>query len=258
MLDAQFGGKTEEATKIFQVQHALPITGELDQATLTAAQGMGYTVRPDGFYHDKGGSNFPPRPHNVESPSNADRNTGLGCFRFKQFPINHRADPDEVVPLGSCDGTIADWRTANIINLTIPQKIFASGFAGVVTCHKFAAPHILLLFRRWEELDLLHLIRTYDGSYNPRYKRGQSPGDGGHGVKRSDHVDSLSNHAFGSAFDINEPDNSFSHQPALCPRRGCTRELVESANALGFYWGGHFSGDSKDGMHFEFAKFNSD
>jgi hypothetical protein len=256
MLDAQFGAKTEEATKIFQVQHSLTITGELDTATLAVAQGMGYTVRPDNFYVDKGTASFPPRPTNLQSPTNADRNGGLGCFRFKQLPLDHRADPDEVVTMGSCDGSVADWRATNIIDLAIPQKIFASGFSGVIRCHKFVAPHLLLLFRKWEELDLLHLIRRYDGSYVPRYKRGQSPSAAGHGPKRSVQVDSLSNHAFGSAFDINEPDNSFGGQPALCPRRGCTRELVESANTLGFYWGGHFTGGSKDGMHFEFAQFD--
>jgi D-alanyl-D-alanine carboxypeptidase len=123
-------------------------------------------------------------------------------------------------------------------------------------CHKLVAPHVLQLFARWEELDLLHLLREYDGDYNPRYKRKQSPGPGGHGVKRSDQVDALSNHAFGSAFDVNEPDNPYGDQPALCPRRGYVRELVEPANELGFYWGGHFSGKSdRDGMHFEFAKF---
>jgi len=33
------------------------------------------------------------------------------------------------------------------------------------------------------------------------------------------------------------------------------RELVASANELGFFWGGHFS-QPKDGMHFEFAAFD--
>lgn len=254
-LDAQFGAKTEEATKIFQVQHSLPVTGELDQATLNAAQGMGYTVRPDGFYDNKKSAGFPPKPTNLQSPSNEDRNQGLGCFKFKQLSIEHRADKDEVVPLDSCDGTVADWRLTNIMDLQIPQKVFAIGFHGVIRCHKVAAPHLLLLFKKWEELDLLHLIRTYEGSYVPRYKRDQSPGRGPQGVKRSNQVDSLSNHAFGSAFDINEPDNQFRDEPAHCPSRGCVRELVESANAQGFYWGGHFSSGSQDGMHFEFAKF---
>ena len=41
--------------------------------------------------------------------------------------------------------------------------------------------------------------------------------------------------------------------PAICGRRGSVRELVEAANSLGIYWGGHFS-TTKDGMHFEISK----
>ena len=103
-------------------------------------------------------------------------------------------------------------------------------------------------------MNLLHLVRAFDGLYSPRYKRDQSPSNSGHGQKRSVEVAALSNHSFGSAFDINADDNAFGTRPALCPERGCVRELVQAANELGFYWGGHFSG-TKDGMHFEFAKF---
>ncbi|MEO8317076.1 MAG: M15 family metallopeptidase [Bradyrhizobium sp.] len=255
-IDAQFGAKTEEATKIFQVQRSLPPTGELDQATLDVAQGLGYTVRLNNYYNDKSTSRFPPRPTDISSPSNADRNAALGCFKFKQLSLDHRADDDEIVTLGSCDNSVADWRTENIVDIQIPQLKFAVGFSGTMRCHKLAAPHILLLFARWEQLDLLHVIRNYDGAYVPRYKRGQSPGTGSHGVKRSSDVSAISNHAFGAAFDINASDNAFGTEPALCPTRGCVRELVSSANELGFFWGGHFSGVSdKDGMHFEFSKF---
>jgi len=254
-IDAQFGMKTEEATKIFQLQHSLPTTGKFDEATLQIAQGLGYTVRSDNFYDNKTGGNFPPKPTNLESPSNADRNAALGCFRFIQLPLGNRGDKDEVVPKDSCDHTIPDWRNANIVDLPIPQMKFVTGFSGIMRCHKLVAPHLLLLFARWEELDLLHLLRHYDGDYNPRYKRDQSPGNGGHGIKQSNQVSALSNHAFGSAFDVNERDNGFGDEPARCPRRGCVRELVEPANELGFYWGGHFSSGSQDGMHFEFAKF---
>ena len=255
-IDAQFGAKTEEATKVFQVQHSLRVTGQLDEATLEVAQGLGYTVRSNDYYDDKLTRSYPPRPANISSPGNADRNAGLGCFKFKQLSIAHRGDPDEVVTLDSCDGSVADWRAENIIDIQIPQMKFVSGFSGVMRCHRLAAPHILLLFARWEQLDLLHLLRAFDGTYNPRYKRGQSPSTAGHGIKRSSQVSALSNHAFGSAFDINASDNPFGEEPALCSRRGCARELVGPANELGFFWGGHFgSVSNKDGMHFEFAKF---
>jgi hypothetical protein len=255
-IDGQFGAKTEEATKIFQVQHALKVTGRLDEPTLEVAQSLGYTVRPDGYYDDKMDDNYPRRPDDIQSPTNASRNAALGCFKFKQLPLANRGDKDEIVIQGSCDGTVADWRNENIIDLQIPQIQFAKGYRGVLRCHKLAAPHILVLFARWEQLDLLHLLRVYDGSFSPRYKRGRSPSPAGHGTKRSDQVSAISNHAFGSAFDYNEPDNPYGEVPGLCPRRGCVRELVEPANELGFFWGGHFRDVSdRDGMHFEFAQF---
>jgi hypothetical protein len=256
IIDAQFGAKTEDATKIFQVQHALKPTGRLDQPTLEVAKGLGYTVQPDDYYDNKRTDAYPPRPKKISSPSNADRNKALGCFMFKQLPRDNRGDPDEIVPLGSCDGKALDWRKANIIDIEISQLQFAVGYPGRVTCHRLIAPHIVDLFAQWEKLDLLHLIRAFDGAYSPRYKRGKSPSQKGHGPKRSDQVDALSNHAFGSAFDVSADDNPYGHTPALCPQRGCTRELVKPANDLGFFWGGHFSGTSdKDGMHFEFAQF---
>jgi hypothetical protein len=77
---------------------------------------------------------------------------------------------------------------------------------------------------------------------------------GGHGVKKSTDADGgkLSNHSFGSAFDINAGDNGFGAPAAICGQRGATRELVEAAISLGMYWGGHFS--TTDGMHFEISK----
>ena len=253
-IDGQFGLKTEQATKFFQVQQNIEATGEFDAKTRSAARSLGYTVVPDDHYDDKTTKAYPPKPANLGSPDNASRNAALGCFKFKQLPLANRADKDEVVILGSCDDTIEDWRHTNIVSLALPQLRFASGFNGTITCHRLVAPHITALFKRWEELDLLHLVRDYDGLFSPRYKRGQSPSNAGHGIKRSSAVTALSNHCFASAFDINAGDNPFNTEAALCPMRGCVRELVEPANALGFYWGGHFN-SPKDGMHFEFSDF---
>jgi len=251
-IDGQFGLKTENATKFFQVQHSISVTGEFDAMTRDAAKTLGYQVVPD--YDDIMGTQFPPKPRNLRSPGNDSRNEGLGCFKFKQLPFANRADPDEIVVLGSCDGAIDDWRRTNIVDIEIPQLRFAAGFTGTVTCHKLVAPQLKKLFARWEELDLLHLVRDFDGMFSPRYKRDRSPSDAGHGVKRSADVDKLSNHAFGSAMDVNADDNPFDQKPALSPMRGCVRELVAPASEIGFFWGGHFS-SPKDGMHFEFANF---
>lgn len=253
-IDGQFGLKTEEATKFFQIQQAIQQTGELDQRTCDAAKTLGYTVVSDDHYDGKKTKSFPPAPAHLSSSTNASRNAALGCFKFRQLPLVNRSDADEIDILGSCDGTISDWRRTKIISIAIPQLRFATGFSGTITCHHDVAPHITKLFQRWEQLDLLHLVRDYDGTFSPRYKRGKSASNAGHGVKKSKDVANLSNHSFGSAFDINAEDNPFNTEAKLCPMRGCVRELVPPANELGFFWGGHF-GSPKDGMHFEFADF---
>jgi hypothetical protein len=61
-----------------------------------------------------------------------------------------------------------------------------------------------------------------------------------------------SNHAWGTAFDVNYGWNKLGAIPAPVGARGSVRELVPLANQYGFYWGGHFR--RCDGMHFEVAR----
>ena len=77
--------------------------------------------------------------------------------------------------------------------------------------HVKAAPLFAALFAKWEAADLLHLIMSYDGCFVPRYKRGASRAAAA--GRRPRHQEEhrrrrraeLSNHSFGSAFDINAP-----------------------------------------------------
>jgi len=253
LIDAEFGLNTELATKFFQVKHGITANGKVTESTLLKAKEFGYTLLPNDYYTKRSGAGFPKEPNNLSSPTNASRNADFTCFKFLQRPRDQRPDAEAIVQKGSCDGTQADWVAANIMSIELPQLKFARGFTGRVRCHSRAAPILLALFKRWEEDDLLHLIMSYEGCFVPRYKRNQAPpGTGGHGQKRSLDVSALSNHSFGSAFDINFPDNQLGHVPAFCGQRGSTRELVASANALSVFWGGHFG--TQDGMHFEISK----
>jgi len=252
-IDADFGPGTEKATSLFQVKRGLPNTGKLDKATLDLAQTLGYTVQPNNYYTSKP-AGFPKKPTSLTSPSNASRNNYFTCFNFMQQPFPPRPDAEAIVQKGSCDGSENDWVKAHIITIDIPQLKFARGYAGRFRCHSKAAPMFAALFARWEADDLLHLILSYEGCFVPRYIRGSSPGPAGHGLKKSSAVADLSNHSFGSAFDINFNDNQRGHPAAAFGARGCVRELVESANAMNIYWGGHFG--TIDGMHFEIAKLS--
>ena len=180
------------------------------------------------------------------------RNRDFTCFKFLQKPLAQRPDAEAIVIKGSCDGSLSDWTADKIIEIEMPQLRFAVGYGGAFRTHRKAAPLFQALFAAWEAADLLHLIRTYEGCFVARYKRRQAPaGTGGHGLKESSAVPALSNHSFGSAFDINYIDNQLGSVPAFCGQRGATRELVEAANKLGIYWGGHFG--TQDGMHFEIS-----
>ena len=252
-IDGDFGAKTETATRFFQIAQDLKTTGKLDNATLAVAKTLGYTILPDDYYSKRRDPDWPKKPKGTASPTNKWRNSTFGCFLFRQLARQYRPDPESIIIDGSCDGKTDDWTRQNIVDIPIKQLEFAKGYSGYVRCHELASSHITDLFAQWEADDLLHLIIRYEGCFVPRYKRNQAPrGDAAQPERRSLDVDQLSNHSFGSAFDINYAQNQFPGQPALCGDLGSTRELVQSAAKLGFYWGGFF----KDGNHFELANLN--
>lgn len=181
--------------------------------------------------------NWPAAPADLSQP-NAERTKQLfGTFEYE-------ADSTA----GHCGIKIkGNWEGDNITNVDIPQlNGKKAGNAeikkGVIRFNKKAAKQLQKLWQAWETAGLLDRVLTYDGGFVPRF------------IKRKDGTcaTTLSNHAWGSAFDINAEWNGLGAEPALTGAKGCVRELVEIANQHGFYWGGHFG--TKDGMHFEVAK----
>lgn len=162
--------------------------------------------------------------------SNAQRELVFGKFNFVSQPL-----PGNPENIKITDG----WENDNIKNFTIPQLQLIKGSPNV-SFNKLAGNELVKLWSDWDKANLLPLVLTWGGSFVPRFIRGS----------RS----VLSNHAFGSAFDINVAWNQLSTIPPLVNQKGCVRELVSIANENGFYWGGHFS--RKDGMHFEVAKIS--
>jgi hypothetical protein len=104
--------------------------------------------------------------------------------------------------------------------------------------NKRVAKQMLALWDAWDKAGLLPMILSYEGAYVPRLIRGSTT--------------SLSNHAYGSAFDINYHWNQLGATPAKAGAKGSVRELVPLAHKHGFYWGGNFA--RLDGMHFEVCK----
>ncbi|MHC5363139.1 M15 family metallopeptidase [Myroides sp. LJL110] len=134
---------------------------------------------------------------------------------------------------------VNDFETQNIVQVDIPQLKHIFGAKDrVIRFHRKAREQLRGFFNEVEKQGMLSLLLSYGGSYNPRFIRGSTT--------------KLSNHCFGTAFDINMQWNGFNKQPQVLGKKGSIRELVPLANEYGFYWGGHFT--RQDGMHFEVAK----
>jgi hypothetical protein len=233
--NGDFGDTTQAATAAFQRAQGLKDDGVVGQQTFARAMTLGFHLveEPDT---DETGTNFPPRPNFPSLQSNSQRMALFGHFDFVPAPLPH--DPEHIRILGS-------WIHDNIIDVPVPQlrRTRVPNAPATIAFHRLAAAQLQALWQAWEDANLLDLILTWDDSFNPRFKRGLANGG----------LEALSNHAFGSAFDINNGDfNQLGKTPLLVGQKGSVRKLVPIANAHGFYWGGHFN-TRPDGMHFEIA-----
>ncbi|MEO8211329.1 MAG: M15 family metallopeptidase [bacterium] len=223
IADGKFGQKTFDATVLFQKLNSMEPDGKVGNKTVGAAMLLGFPVLKEED-EGKSGQNWPPRPKFSPLASNEERQKVFGKFRFRAIG----------------DGNIEildNWERDNIVMINIPQLTKVKGGPNV-RFHKLGANQLKKLWSDWEKANLLHLVLTWEGSFVPRFVRGSNS--------------VLSNHAFGSAFDINFQWNQLRTTPALVGRKGSVRELVPIAHENGFYWGGHFT--RLDGMHFEVAK----
>jgi hypothetical protein len=139
------------------------------------------------------------------------------------------------------------WARDHVGSVELPQinglPAGTHHMKGHIEFFKKAHEQLRALFAAWEKARLMKLIHTWDGAFNPRYQR-KAPHNRAH----------LSNHAWGTAFDINARWNKIGHEPAHCGQSGSVFELVELAYQHGFFWGGHFGPHRNDGMHFEVAR----
>jgi hypothetical protein len=174
---------------------------------------------------------FPPMP--PFPPAN--REATFGRFAYVAAPVSQEPDAIRIT-----DG----WDKAHLGAMALPELAQVRKMASsTITFYRPAHAQLRSLFASWRRAGLLPVIKTWDGAYNPRYMR------------KASHVrKNLSNHAWGTAFDINASLNRLGQPPAALRTPGCVFELVEIAHQHGFYWGGHFRGSRPDGMHFEVGR----
>lgn len=232
VVDNDFGQRTHDATIKFQEKNKLsPADGIVGAMTYAKAFSLGYKFEVEETNEsDLYSANFPPKPSFAPITSNSERQNLFGKFEYRATPT--ASNPEGIKILG-------DWASKNIIRVNLPALSKATG--GKYTAmqwHKSAEHQLVKFFETLEKENLHTKILSYAGSFVPRFIRGSRT--------------TLSNHSWGTAFDINVPQNGLNKIPALMGQKGCVRELVPIANEFGFYWGGHFT--RKDGMHFEIAK----
>lgn len=143
-----------------------------------------------------------------------------------------------------------DWVKANLVTVKIPWAgLSSSGLSPAsraITVHRLAAGPTVALWEAWMHAGYLPLIRGWGGSWVARMKRGH---------EYSTNPKDLSNHAWGTAFDINPAWNRLGKRPARVTEAGSVEMLVPLAYESGWAWGGDFS--TPDGMHFELARIKT-
>lgn len=226
-VDEKFGQETKEIVARYQASNGLRVDGAVGAQTWGRLLQDGFRPQdwqPDSAGTEGGDQNNPAFP---EKPKGRGAPNGLLLFgkdfTFKPQPLPKL--PEHVEPE-------AGWVLKNIGTAYVPQLTQIKGSPEVRFNVRLIA-QLEAVFSVWESLGLIGLVKTWDGGFETRYIRGRN--------------DKLSNHSFGSAFDLNARWNPFRSEPALVSEVGTVRPLVRSAYQLGFYWGGWYN----DGMHFE-------
>ena len=230
-ITGRFDEATEAATIAFQKRHRLDADGIVGNQTFGRAAMLGFELVN---LVDSGVLTYPPRP-DFDPLSAAERERLFGRFAFVPEPTLR--DPENI---RITDG----WEEANIVTVDLPhlRGIRTGGngpSAGRARLHRRAASQVVALWDAWGRAGVTDWIVTWDGAFNARFMRGSTT--------------SLSNHAFGTAFDVNARHNGLGKEPAPPGTAGCLYDLVALAHEHGLYWGGHFRPERRDGMHFEIA-----
>jgi peptidoglycan hydrolase-like protein with peptidoglycan-binding domain len=256
--DGAFSAQTASATKEFQLKNGLAADGIPGPITFSKAIQLGFS--------ESNGNRATATERQMLAPAIPADALALPLIAVSLGSPRSTPDwpaPPPFAPIASLEAVeqafgrfdyvdaggddikiVGSWEQENIVKVHIPQlegERFVPG--GWVRFHRRGADQLKALWAAWDAAGLLRLKLSFDGAYYPRYKRKIQP-----------HIrKNLSNHSFGTAFDINAAQNPLGGPLPLVGQRGSVREMVELAYRHGFYWGGHFGNGRADGMHFEIA-----
>jgi D-alanyl-D-alanine carboxypeptidase len=183
------------------------------------------------------GVNYPVRPAGLPASLSAEQmNATFGKIVF--VPAATADNPERIRITNG-------WAQTHIVTAALPQTIGLAGStaSGNHAMHTRIKAQMQGLWQAWQNVGLMSQVSTFGGLWVPRFQRGSTS--------------KLSNHSWGTAFDVNASSNALWHLPAFPGENGCLFEHAVIAAQFGFSWGGNFS-RRMDGMHFEAVKVLSE
>jgi hypothetical protein len=124
----------------------------------------------------------------------------------------------------------AAWESKLLVSWDVPQSINDAlpALPNRIYTNKLMVLPLETAFRNLIQRGFAGELKTWDGSYNIRLKRGQK---------------TLSLHCWAVAVDLNRVWNDYGAEPTL------SAGFVKCFEDAGFDWGGYWA--KKDGMHFQ-------
>jgi len=119
----------------------------------------------------------------------------------------------------------------NMIVWDVPTSLEIGVIPKKIYCNKDLVLPLQKAFQNLIDTGKVAELKTWDGCFNIRKKRGLS---------------SMSLHSWGIAIDVNAAWNGLGKSPTL------SDEFVKCFTGAGFEWGGNWT--RKDGMHFQLSK----
>jgi hypothetical protein len=131
--------------------------------------------------------------------------------------------------------TTAGWKEKYIVSV----KVAGIPNLGAMRLHKRIAVQFEAFFKAAIVKGLANKVLNFEGAFTAR--------------TITNNQARLSNHALGTAIDINTVQNGYGAQPAARGATGSLSEFADYCTDFGLYWGGWYE-RNKDAMHFEAVK----
>ncbi len=195
--DGVFGPATLEGTRLWQRRHGLVDDGIVGLMSFGVAQSLGFNP---GFEDDDVSDAGPawPAPPAFAPLDAAGREALFGTFSFEPAPTPGNQEGIKI---------LGPWVQENIVTTHIPQLAHVTNArGGNIKLHKRAVAPFTRFFADVEAAGLLDRVLTFNGSWVPPFVRGSQT--------------HLSNHAYGSAIDLNAEWNRLATVPALKGKAG--------------------------------------